>query len=88
MTRICKMGKSDRLADQIQLKIRDLVHGYMEKVYEYTAKTDSTMEDGDTETPIAFLTFFRDVWINFCLKMQTFRDVFLYLERTYLVKVR
>jgi hypothetical protein len=41
------------------------------------------------ETPITeYLTEFRDFWMNLCNQMQTYRDVFYYLERTYLLRER
>jgi hypothetical protein len=33
---------------------------------------------------VDFLPKFRDFWVQLCTRMQTFRDVFLYLERTQL----
>ena len=39
-----------------------------------------------TLTDSSFLVMFRDFWIALCTQMQTYRDVFLYLERTYLQK--
>ena len=33
-----------------------------------------------------FLLVFRDFWLRLCTMMQTYRDVFHYFERTYLMR--
>ena len=43
---------------------------------------------GEFEQAVDFLQFFKDFWINFCMQMQSMRDIFLVLERTYLQRVK
>jgi len=35
-----------------------------------------------------YLIEFRDFWMNLCTQMQSYRDVFHYLERVYLLRER
>ena len=76
--RICKMGHSELLADKVATKVAQVIHKLISKVH--------LIAD---ETPITeYLTEFRDFWMNLCNQMQTYRDVFYYLERTYLLRER
>ena len=36
-------------------------------------------------TDFKYLEMLKDYWVEFCTQMQSVRNVFLYLERTYLV---
>ena len=73
------MGKAEVLANRVDEKIRSLVKV---KLTEVQTQLDSIAETVD------FLCFFRDFWISFCMQMQAFRDVFLVLERTYLLRAK
>ena len=37
---------------------------------------------------LAYLELLKDFWIQFCNQMQSIRDIFLYLERTYLISAQ
>ena len=72
------MGHSELLADKVEKKVADVIYKLISKVH--------LIPD---ETPITeYLTEFRDFWMNLCNQMQTYRDVFYYLERTYLLRER
>lgn len=70
------MGKASTLSEKVDGKIRGIVHA---SLVEMKAKVESIDDSA------SFLNFFRDFWISFCMRMQNFRDVFLVLERTYLL---
>lgn len=37
---------------------------------------------------LSYLELLKDFWIKFCQQMQSVRDIFLYLERTYLISAQ
>ena len=79
------MGKAAQLAEKVDEKIQSLVQGKLDSVKAQLDSFAESGESGEQSTNIDFLCFFRDFWISFCMQMQAFRDVFLVLERTYLL---
>ena len=41
---------------------------------------------GDDQLDLNFLENFKAFWIQFCIQMQSTKDIFLYLERTHLLR--
>jgi hypothetical protein len=72
------MGHSELLADKVERKVADVIHLMISKVH--------LMPDDQPST--TYLSEFKDFWMNLCTQMQTYRDVFHYLERTYLLRER
>lgn len=54
----------------------------------HTKLVEVKMQLDKFEETVDFLCFFKDFWISFCMQMQAFRDVFLVLERTYLLRTK
>lgn len=79
VSKLCKMGKASLLSEKVEEKIKAIVQASLVEM-----RTNAeTIDDA-----VSFLNFFRDFWISFCIRMQTFRDVFLVLERTYLLATK
>ena len=76
------MGKAKLLAVLVEDKVKGIVNA---KLSDMTTQLTNEPYKSDN---VAFLRFFRDLWISFCTQMQDFKDVFLVLERTYLVRVQ
>ena len=73
------MGKASVLSDRVEEKIKEIVNASLVEMRTTALEFDAAID---------FLNFFRDFWISFCMRMQTFRDVFLVLERTYLLRTK
>ena len=86
------MGKGKEVVDKIAGGIKDMVEREIKLL---ANKIDSAKkDDGDAQIvdPSAegsgqqeMVDVLVHFWIDFCKRMQTVRDVFVYLERTYLV---
>lgn len=71
------MGHPELLADKVESKVESVIDAMIAKL-QLTPLADNQ----------AYLTEFRDFWMNLCTQMQTYRDVFHYLERSYLLRER
>lgn len=79
VSRLCKMGKAVALSEYVEEKIKTIVQASLE---------DMRSKASEFDDAVGFLNFFKGFWISFCMRMQTFRDVFLVLERTYLLRTK
>ena len=66
------MGRSEELANRVTSKLNTLI----------MTQIDQLQQDFQREQS---LTLLKDFWMKFCQEMQIVRDMFLYLERTYLI---
>ena len=70
--KLCNMGRSEELANRVTSKLNTLI----------MTQIDQLQQDFQREQS---LTLLKDFWMKFCQEMQIVRDMFLYLERTYLI---
>lgn len=83
VVRLCKMGQAQALAEKVEYVIGQMVSKKLDHVHHYLLDME---KDGSSESTLEFLSYFRDFWIQFCMQMQSLRDIFLYLERSHLIK--
>jgi len=89
--RICKMGKSEELANRLTLKLNELIEEQIEslknKVTEIAADNEDSMQidQGTQPAQAGELALLRDFWLHFCRQLRSVCDIFIFLEKTYLV---
>ena len=73
MQKICLLGKSEELANRLTQKLSDFISAGIDQLQQEISGPESNE-----------LTILKNFWIQFCFQMQSVKDMFLYLERTYL----
>ena len=65
----------------VTMTLNDMIKQKIDQL-ETQIQQDSMQIDSDN---LVYLELLKDFWIQFCNQMQSIRDIFLYLERTYLI---
>ena len=73
------MGFGPKLLEKLEALLQILIHEKISNILQASVKSALLKND-------QFLMEFRDFWLQFCMVMQSVKDIFQYLERTILIK--
>lgn len=81
------MNQSKEFATKLTDELNILIKAQIESRLQVNQEQDDEGMEVDQEQAddVEYLKKMRQFWLTFCQQMQQVRDVFLYLERTYLV---
>ncbi|CDW79762.1 cullin 4 [Stylonychia lemnae] len=88
--KLCQMGKQVQLNVKVQEKIQEKIRNKIVQIYDLVKNNEGIQIDtstaGGLDSDRIFLEKFKNFWIQFCIQMQGIKDIFSYLERTYLIR--